>query len=429
MIRTAARPLFVGVLLFAGPLVARAENWPQWRGPNLNGISKETGLPAEWAAGKNMAWTLPLPGMSGATPAVWGKRIFLTTEAGEDLLLMCVGTDGKEQWSKKLGTTAGLQPRQKRFMHGEGNNSSASPCTDGQHVYAYTGTGDFACFDLDGNEKWRFNAQERYGPFKIMHGMHITPLLVGDRLYLSVLHEGGQWVLALDKATGKEVWKVERLTDGVFEGRHSYASPVLWHSGKDAYLVVHGCDYTTAHSLADGSELWRLHDLNLKKRRDLRFVASPAADADVIIVPTAKNSPVVAVKPTVRGQIKAGGEGELWRWPDNTPDVPSPLIHENLVYLCRENGLLLCLEKMTGKELYRHQLHKFIYRASPVLADGKLYLTARDGTVSVVKAGPEFALLAENKMNDDISASPVVADGRIYLRGWKGLYAISEGGK
>src|SRR5262249_25045573 len=150
--------------------------------------------------------------------------------------------------------------------------------------------GDLACFDVDGNEQWRLNVQEKYGKFKIMHGMHVTPVLDGDRLYLALLTQGGMWVVAFDKANGREVWKAERPTDGHFEGEHSYASPFLWRRGNEAYLVVHGCDYATAHSLKDGSEIWRLGDLNPKDKYNssLRFVASPAVSPDLIVVPTAK---------------------------------------------------------------------------------------------------------------------------------------------
>src|SRR5262249_47948564 len=156
--------------------------------------------------------------MGGATPVVWGERIFLTSADKGDLVLMCVSTDGKEMWKRKLGSG------DKMFR----NQASPSPCTDGTHVWAYLGTGDFACYDVEGKEVWKFNAQERYGNFDIMHGMHTTPLLHGDRLYLALMHNKGQWVICLDKATGKEVWKVDRPTDGVFEGRHNYTSPCLW---------------------------------------------------------------------------------------------------------------------------------------------------------------------------------------------------------
>jgi len=409
-----------GVLWFHAP-AAKAENWPQWRGPTDDGISRETDLPVEWSATKNIIWKLPLPGMSGATPAVWKDRIFLTSQDGNDVVLMCIGTDGKERWKRML--TSG-----KSRFRDEANLASPSPSTDGQHVYTFTGTGDFACFDLEGKESWKFNAQDRYGKFQIQWGMHVTPLLHGDRLYLSLLHSGGWWVIAIDKATGKEVWKVKRDSDAENECEQAYASPCLGHDGKEEYLIVHGCDYTTGHRLTDGSEIWRLGDLNPKSNyhRTLRLVASPVATADLIVVPTAKHGPVVGLKPTAKGKITAGSSFEQWRRNRDTPDVPSPLVHDGLVYLCGENGILICMDAKTGKELYQERLHSARYRASPVYADAKIYCTARDGAFTVVKAGPKYERLAENKLPDQFASSPAISDGVIYLRGFETLYAVGR---
>ena len=425
------------------PLFAHAENWPQWRGPNRDGISSEKKLPAEWDEKKNVVWTAPLPGMGSSTPAIWGDKIFLTTEDGDDVALLCLNTDGKQLW--KTGLDA--KQARKRFRMDEANQASASPSTDGRHVWAFFGTGDFICCDFQGKIVWRFDAQERYGKFQIGHGMHITPLLDGERLYFSLLHSGEMdagtwWVIALDKATGKEIWKVRRETDGAGEGKQSYASPILWRGKSVAapneineYLVVHGCDYATAHRLTDGSEIWRLGDLNPKKKYDptFRIIASPAASPDLIVVPSARSGPLVGVKPEARGLIKEGSSFERWRLPSaKTPDVCIPLIHDGLVYICREyqrDYVLICIDAVTGKELYNEKLHKARYRASPVYADGKIYLTARDGLVTVVKAGPRFEVLATNQLPDDVAASPAIANGRIYFRGWKALYAISVDGK
>src|SRR5438132_2448090 len=327
------------VVVFAGSVVA--DNWPQWRGPADDGVCRETSVPAEWSAMKNIAWTVPMPGMGSSTPAVWGDHIFLTSAENNDLVLLCLSTEGKELWKRKLGTG------DRKFMRGEGNSASASPSTDGTHVYASDSNGDFACFHFDGKEIWQFDAQERYGQFQIQHGFHITPALEGDRLYMAYLHSGGHWIVAIDKATGKDVWKVERQGDARFENEHAYASPFIWHNGKDSYLVVHGNDYTTAHRLSDGEEVWRLADLNPQPNRQyhpaLRFVASPVVTPDLIVVPTAKKGPVVAIKPDAHGVIKAGSEYELWRKPKDTPDVPSPLVYDGLVYLCGEMGTLTCL--------------------------------------------------------------------------------------
>ncbi len=409
-------------LLAAPAPAARPANWPEWRGPDHDGVSKEVGVPAEWGPGQNIVWKLPMPGVGSSTPAVWGDRIFLTSADGSDLVLLCVSTAGKELWRRKVGSGPG------RGRGDEGNGASASPSTDGKHVYAFFGSGELACFDLDGKEVWKCNLQDRYGRFVTNFGVHSTPVLYGDRLYLALLYTGHQWVIALDKATGEEVWKLERPSDGKAECLHSYASPVLWQNGSAAYLLVHGNDYTTAHRLSDGKELWRLGDLNPKGRYNptLRFVASPVATPDLIVVPTAKNGPVVGVKPDAAGNISEGGEGEQWRRPHDTPDVPSPLVYDGLVYLCRENGVVICMDAKTGKELYNKRLHESRYRASPVYADGKVYLTARDGVVTVIKAGRTFEKIAENTLPDQIAASPSVCGKRIYLRGYNALYAIGE---
>ena len=421
--------------------IARAQNWPQWRGPTLDGVSTEKNLPAKWSKDKNVAWTAPMPGMGSSTPAIWGDRIFLTSEEGDDVVVLCLNKDGKELWKTPLG--AGDRQAKKRFMKGEANQASSSPSTDGKHVFAFFGTGDFVCCDFDGKIVWRFNAQQRYGKFIIQHGIHVTPLLHGDHLYLSLLHSGGWWVLALDKANGKELWKVRRESDATDECEQSYASPVLWSNGKDEYLVVLGCDYCTAHRLTDGGEVWRVGDINPKStyQKAFRIIATPAAVADLIVVPTARDGPLIGVKPEAKGSFKTGSTFEQWRLQgkgpgplSKTPDVSAPLIHDGLVYILRqyaprESGAFVCLDARTGKEFFYEPIHEARYRASPVMGDGKIYLAARDGVVTVVKAGPKFEVLGVNTMGDEITASPAIAHGRVYFRGFKGLYAVSEGGK
>lgn len=402
---------------------AAAENWPQWRGPTGDSVSRETNLPAEWSETKNVAWKLPLPGKGGSTPIVWGDRIFLTSADEKDIVVLCISTQGKEVWKRTLAVG------DRTYMRDEANNASPSPSTDGKYVWALAGNGDFACFDFAGTEVWRCNLQKMYGTFRQnWGGIHMSPLLDGDRLYLSLLHANGAWVIALDKATGAEVWKVERKSDATGESKESYASPIIWRRGNEAVLITQGGDYAIGHNLKDGAELWRVGELNRKEKynRTYRFVATPAVSNDLIVVPSCKNGVVVGVKPEARGFVGAGSEFELWRKPSGTPDVPNPLIHDGLVYLCRENGTLRCLEAKTGKELYEERNHAARYRGSPVYADGKVYITARDATVTVVKAGPKFERLAENHLPDQMSASPAIAGGTIYLRTFGTLYAIGR---
>lgn len=402
---------------------AFAENWPQWRGPTLDGICKESKLPTSWSADKNIAWSLPMPGMGGSTPVIWKDKIFLTSVDGENQVVLCINTAGKKLWEKKLGEGNA------KVRTDEGNGASASCSTDGKYVWAFVGSGTLACMDLDGKEIWSKDLQKEYGKFKIQFGIHSTPVLHENSLYMMLIHDGGGFVISFDKNTGKENWKIERPSDGTDENKHSYASPVLWNNGKDAALIIHGNDYATGHSLKDGKELWRVAGLNPKGdkyNKYLRFVASPVAVADLIVVPSAKNGPVVAIKPDARGLIQAGNSHEVWRKPSNTPDVPSPLVHDGLVYLSRENGFLICIDAKTGQEYYNERVYSSRYRGSPVYADGKIYITARDGTISVIKAGKKYELLATNKLPVQLSASLAIADGKIYVRGFETLYCIQE---
>jgi outer membrane protein assembly factor BamB len=260
--------------------------------------------------------------------------------------------------------------------------------------------------------------------------MSSSPLLDGDRLYLQLLHTNEQLVLALDKKTGREIWQHARQTDAREESMHSYASPFLYRFDKQEFLIVHGADYVTAHNLKDGHEIWRSGGLNPPENYNpfFRFVASPSASSGLIVVPSAKNGPVLGINPKdATGDLTGSTANYHWKMTDSTPDVPSPLIHGGLVYLCRENGVLLCLDAKTGEQYYMERTHNQRHRASPVYADGKIYLTATDGLVTVVKAGKKFEVISQNNIEERLSASPAISGGIIYLRSYDALYAI--GGK
>ena len=417
--------LFTLAMLFS--VGAYADNWPQWRGAEHNGISHDKNLPATWSDKENVVWKIPLPGPAGATPVVWKDHIFLTSAVEKDIVLSAYSTEGKEQWTRKIGSG-------NQIARGdEGNYASPSPCTDGKHVWTFSGTGDLACHDFDGQEIWHRDIQKDYGKFEIQFGMSSTPLLDGDRLFLQLIHGEGDpktreaIIVCVDKKTGKQLWKQDRPSEAFAENEHSYASPTLYRDGKQAFLLSHGADYIVAHSLEDGHELWRCAGLNPKEKYNptLRLVASPVAVPGLIIAPSAKNGPVLALLPTGQGNITESQSTRLWTRPDNTPDVPSPLVVDGIVYLCRENGVLMALDRETGKEIYPQQrCFSDRYRASPVYADGKIYLTSRKGVVTVVKAGKEFEILGENKFEEDISASPAISNGRIYFRTFEHLWAI-----
>lgn len=423
--------LTAAVLLGCSPS-AMSENWPGWRGPSGNGVSTEKNLPVEWSPDKNVAWKLELPGPAGASPVVWGDRIFLTSAnpAGE-LVLLAVDTKGQKLWEQVV--SSGNQVAR----GDEGNSASPSPVTDGTHVWTFMGEGTLGCYTVEGKEKWKFNVQDRYGKFSIQFGMSSTPVLEDGALFLQLIHGEGDpktreaQVVALQADTGKELWKVDRPSDAEAENEHSYASPTLYKDGQTKLLLSHGADFIVAHDLKDGHEVWRCGGLN---RRDdqvlpydptLRFVASPVSAPGIIVVPSAKQHPLLAIRPDGTGDITHKADKHLWNW-KRTPDVPTPLIVDDLVYLCMENGNLTVLEAMSGTEVYSEATHRQRHRASPVYADGRLYLTARDGRVTVVQAGREFQVLSVNELGEDQSASPAISGGTIYLRTFQHLWAIRQ---
>jgi outer membrane protein assembly factor BamB len=404
-----------------------AENWPQWRGPSLNGLSAEKNLPVRWSTTDNVAWRLPLPAWSGSTPIVWGDRIFLNVaddlrvRDGENLHLWCVDrTKGAVLWKRPLG--GGNHQERKQNM------STPSPVTDGTLVWVMTGTGILKAFDFNGAEKWARDIQKDYGRFGLNWGYGSSPLLHGDALYVQVLHgmrtRDPSYVLRIDKATGKTVWRVERPTPARFESPDAYTTPALLRYGTSTEIVVTGGDVATGHDPATGKELWRASGLNPYNDGSNRIVASPVVQGDMIYVPS-RERPMLA--------LKAGGRGDVtkshvvWSF-NNGPDVPTPVSDGTYVYVVNDRGILFCLDAKTGKEIYgRQRLKPGTYSGSPVLADGKIYLTNEDGVTSVIKAGPVFELLAENDFDDYTLSSPAVSGGQIFFRTAKFLYAIGKG--
>lgn len=405
-----------------------ADNWPQWRGPKNDGHSAATGLPAEWSDAKNIAWKLAMPGPGSSTPCVWGDSIYITSMHGDEVVLLCIDSKGKELWRKPMGRG------DIRTMRDEGGNLASASCTaDEDLVYAFVGSGMLAAFDHNGTERWSLATRETFGDFLstrvIQFGGHWTPVLHDDVLYHTIMHRQGQHVLAIEARTGKILWKIQRPSDsprGV-ESPDVYSSPFIWTNGEQSQLIVHGNDYCTGHSLEDGKELWRVTELNPKANynKAWRSVSSPLALPNMLVIPSCKNGVTVAIDPLkAKGEIAPGNAAELWRIPRGTPDVPSPIAVDDLLYLMNERGRLYCHELATGKLIYDEQVTNMRHRANPVYADGKLFLLGRDGTCVVVKPGREFEKLAENKLPDTFTASPAITNGTIYLRGWDALYAI-----
>ena len=400
--------------------IAYADNWPQWRGPTMNGVSAEKNLPLRWTTEENIVWKLALPGLSGSTPIIWRDRVFLNVADGDDLYLWCVTrTTGKLAWKKLLGNGNVKMRKQ--------NMSSPSPVTDGNNVYVMTGTGVLKGFDFKGNELWSRDIQKDYGEFGLNWGYASSPLLFENSLYVQVLHgmktDDPSYVMRIDTKNGKTLWKVERPTNAVRESPDSYSTPGLLRQGKNVEIVITGGDCVTGHDPTTGKELWRANGLNPDNNPSYRIVASPVIFNDIIYAPT-RVRPLLALKAGGRGDISASHV--LWSTP-NGPDVPTPVTDGKYFYVVNDRGVMWCLDARTGAEIYGQQRIKLgTYSSSPVLADGKIYVTNEEGLTTVVKAGPVFEVLAENALNDYCLSSPAISDGQIFIRTAGNLYCIGK---
>jgi outer membrane protein assembly factor BamB len=416
---------FVSALFFStlATTAVSAENWPAWRGPSSNGLSSEKGLPSTWTTAENVTWKLAMPDRSGATPIIWGDIIFLNVaEADKDSLSLWAvdRTKGDVLWKKALGGGNTMMRKQ--------NMSSPSPVTDGKRVFVMTGTGVFKAFDFKGTELWTRDIQADYGKFGLNWGYASSPLLYEGSLYVQVLHgmktDDPSYVMKIDPNTGKTTWKVDRPTEAIRESPDSYTTPAVAKTGAKTWeLVITGGDAVTGHDPATGKELWRANGLNPENNPFHRIVASPVVVDGLIYAPS-RVKMMLALKPGGRGDVTTSSK--VWEF-DRGPDVPTPVSDGKYVYVVDDRGVLHLLDAKTGAVIYGPQrLLSGTYSSSPVLADGKLYISNEDGVTVVVKAGPEFAVVAENKLEEYTLSSPAVSDGQLFLRTAGHLYCIGK---
>ncbi len=422
------------------PLADNGENWPQWRGPFLNGTAAAKGLPVSWSETKNVKWKTKLPSWSGSTPAIWGDKIFVMSagegkdaplqrslgrlrlrKEGRDLLLLCYSKkNGKEIWRVKLSDD--------NYQIGKQNMSSPSPITDGRMVWALTGNGRLTALDMDGKKIWRVDLQEKYGAFGLNWGYGSSPLLYEDRLIIPVLHgmktDDPSYLVALHPKTGKVLWKVERETDAEHEGPDAYTTPIPMKYKDRTEIIISGGDYVTGHDPATGKEIWRCGGFNPRSDRYYRTVSSPAVVGNIVVA-CVKKGPTVAVR--------GGGKGNVTKthsaWTSKIAyDVPTPVSDGTYLYVLSDRGMMTCFQPETGKTKYdRKRLPRGIYDASPLLADGKIYVTNEMGRTTVLAAGPKFKILSENQLNDKYTlASIAVSGSELFIRTSTHLYCIGE---
>lgn len=428
-------------LLVCGSALAD-DNWPQWRGPSLNGTSNSTGLPEKWSETENIKWKVKLPSWSGSTPAIWGDKIFVASGSegggeaatlakkgpgkpqaeGADLLLLCYSKkDGSQLWRVKLGSG--------NVHYAKHNMSSPSPITDGTMVWALTGTGILTGLDLDGKQVWQVNLQEKYVKFGLNWGYGSSPLLYEGMLIVPILHgwdnTGPSYLIAFDAKTGKEIYKVERTTDAQKEGPDAYTTPIPMKYADHTEIIVVGGDYFTGHDPKTGKEIWRCGGLNLKQDKFYRAVCSPAVVGEYVFA-CIKQGPFVGVK--------GGGKGLVTEtniaWTNKFGcDVPTPVSDGKYLYVLNDGGLMSCYDPATGKAFYeRQRIAGGPYDSSPLLADGRIYLTNEKARTTVIAAGPEFKVLSENPLDEagTTLSSIAVSGSQLFLRTSTHLYCIGK---
>ncbi len=413
------RVIFMAFVTWIGCCArGQAGNWPQWRGPFLNGTSLETGLSSKWSREENIRWKLELPALSASTPIVWEDRIFLNVADGEELQLWALDrNDGTVLWKGLLGD--GNEKVNKQNM------SSPSPVTDGTSVWVMTGTGVLKRFDFDGNEIWARNFVKDYGKFGLMYGYGSSPLLYGDAVYVQVIHgkEASEpsYLLCIDKATGETRWRVERHTEAVGAAGDSYGSPTLLKLADRAEIIVSGANVVTGYEPATGLELWRATGLNPENNPTSRSVASPVVTEGIVYAP-ARFGPMLAIEGGGRGDVTESHRQWAFR---RGPEIPTPVTDGKLLYVVGDMGIMWCLDAKTGERVWGpRRLAPGVYSSSPVMADGKIYATNEDGITTVVKAGAEFEILARNDLEDYCLSSPAISGGQIYIRTTHHLHSI-----
>ena len=422
-------------------------SWPQWRGPLASGVAPAGDPPIEWAEDRNIKWRVEIPGKGSATPIVWGETIFVLTAvptgrrppgkepppAGAPAEAAPAGQRPNLQpefiqqfiviaISRKDGRTLWQKIVREELPH-EGWNpnatitwASSSPVTDGQMVYAYFGSRGLYALDMKGTLKWErdFGDMDTGG-----FGEGSSPALDGDRLVVNWDHLGDSFIVALDKKTGKELWRTAR------DEKTTYSTPLIVEHGGKKQVITPGTKKVRSYDLADGKLLWEGPGLTNS------CVASPVhANGVVYLMCGYGGSALYAIRlAEAKGDITAAQRAFAWKYDRDTPWVPSPLLYGDELYFLKMNsGILSVFNAKTGEKLYGEQRLEGVANvyASPVGAAGRVYIAGRDGGVAVIQRGSQFKLLALNQLDDGFDASPVVVDNEIYLRGRKHLYRVSK---
>lgn len=419
-----------------------AGDWPHWRGPFFNGSSDEKNLPSQWSTKENIAWSAELPGNAAATPIVCGDCVFLAgADAANDALqAMCFDRrNGKLLWQHDVAK--GIQ------KDSRSNYASSSPVSDGKLVVFFYGNGDLVCFNLDGSRRWKRNIQQDYGPFAFLWTFSSSPTLYDGKLYLPVLQrdvavgkyglkdrENQSYLLAIDPQSGETLWHQVRSSPAVGESRESFATAIPFEHQGQRQLLVAGGDVLSSHDAANGRELWRGGDYNSARVNHWRLVPSPVVGNGIVLVCAPKREPLYAVE--AGGDAKSGQHANAWVSPDVkglSSDVPTPAFYDGDFFVLSDVGKSLSrVEPRSGKPKWTVATPGGVkYEASPLAADGKIYIINFSGQVAIHSTA-SGKLLRVIRMEETIGLAPVrasisAATGQLFIRTARKLYCVGKG--
>lgn len=393
-------------------------DWPQFRGPDGQGHSKQDGIPLEWNEEKNVTWKTPVPGEGWSSPVISGQQIWMTSaeNEGKSLHAICINISN----GQLLHDVEVLQTEDPGPRHQTNSFASPTPVLDGSHVYVHFGPRGTVCLDTEGNIVWKNTEFE----FNVIQGAASSPILHENLLILTCDGIDNQFLVALNKNNGEIVWKqprahLEAAATKAPIAKMAYSTPLIQTIDGVPQLVSSGADHVAAYDLSTGREIWWM------PYNGFSIVGRPSYGNGLFYIIGSVSQDhfcVFAVKP---GQGKIPEDKIVWQRSKDIAHVPSPLLVGKELYVISNGGVAACVNALTGEEYWRNRLGGN-YDASPVEIQNRIYFLNRDGSMSVLASGKEFKLLATNKLDGTFKASPAVSDGALFLRSDTHLYRIEE---
>jgi len=413
--RTSLRPTmkaapFLLLALTLAVVPARAENWPTWRGPRLDGTSLETDVPTQWGHTDNIRWRTELPGGGHASPIVWENRIFTVAadpESGERLLLCLDRQDGRILWKAAV-----VQAPMER-KHSENSFASSTPATDGKRVFCTFLDGAevvVAAYDMAGRQLWL----KRPGTFSSVHGFSSTPILFEGKVIVNCDQDADGYLVAFAAEDGREVWRADRPNK-----TRSYCTPLIRDVAGQTEMVLSGSKCVTSYDPRTGKLRW------IMDGPTEQFVASLVySDRAKLFMLTAgfPDHHILAIHPGGKGNVTSSAIA--WRTVEGAAYVPSPIVEGDYFLVISDLGFAHCFETKTGNLLWKARMSR--HHASLVSAAGLVYFLNDKGVCHIVRPGPTYDLVATNELGEDTYASPAISQGDLFLRSDKALYCVSR---